>query len=105
MKDSSLMPEQNESGKELAALFNVIQERKNTMPSGSYTTSLYEAGLDKMSLKVAEEALEVVHAAQKQSDERLIEESVDLIYHLFVLLSAKGISMSALEEEVRKRKK
>lgn len=99
------MSEQNESGKELVELFSVIQERKNTMPSGSYTTSLYEAGLDKMSLKIAEEALEVVHAAQKQSDQRLVEESVDLVYHLFVLLSSKGIDISSLEEEVRKRRK
>ena len=75
------------------------------MPKGSYTASLFKAGLDKISLKVAEEALEVVHAAQKQTKARLVEESVDLVYHLFVMLTEKGISLGNLSDEIKKRGK
>jgi len=92
-------------GGELSALFNTIQERKETMPEGSYTASLFKAGLDKMSLKVSEEAMEVVHAAQKQTRERLVEESADLLYHLFVLLAEKKISLVDVEAELKKRSK
>ena len=92
-------------GGELSTLFNTIQERKETMPEGSYTASLFKAGLDKISLKVSEEAMEVVHAAQKQTRERLIEESADLLYHLFVLLAEKKISLADVEAELKKRSK
>ncbi len=84
-------------------LFRTITERKKEMPKGSYTTSLFKAGLDKISLKVGEESMEVIHAAQKQTRERLVEESVDLLYHLFVLLAEKKISLSDVESEIQKR--
>lgn len=90
---------------ELSGLFKVIQERKILMPKNSYTASLFKAGLDKISLKVAEEALEVVQAAQKQTKRRLIEESVDLLYHLFVLLVQKGIDLRDIYKEIIERKK
>lgn len=90
---------------ELTKLFEVIQDRKNKLPKNSYTTSLFKAGLDKMSLKVTEEALEVVHAAQKETQKRLIEESIDLLYHLFVLLVEKDISLKQVEKEINKRSK
>lgn len=88
----------------LLDLFRIIQDRKNKMPKGSYTASLFKAGLDKISLKVSEEALEVVHAVQKQTKTRLIEEPVDLIYHLFVMLVEKNISFKDVADEVDKRK-
>ena len=75
------------------------------MPLGSYTVSLFKAGQDKISLKVIEEALEVIQAAQKQTKKRLIEETVDLIYHLFVLLVYKKITLKDIETEIAKRKK
>lgn len=90
---------------ELLKLFKTIQCRKEKSPKNSYTASLFKAGLDKICLKVAEEALEVVQAAQKQTKERLIEESVDLIYHLFVLLSEKNISMQDINPEIKRRSK
>ena len=74
------------------------------MPKNSYTTSLFKAGLDKISLKVAEEALEVVHAAQKQTQLRLTEEAVDLFYHLFVLLVQKNVSLEDVQNEIIKRR-
>ena len=86
-------------------LFATIIDRKKKLPKNSYTTSLFKAGLDKISLKVAEESLEVVHAAQKQTQKRLIEETTDLLYHLFVLLAEKSISLEQVESEIKKRNK
>lgn len=90
---------------ELRELFSVIESRKKSPVSKSYTSSLFQAGLDKMSLKVAEEALEVVHAAQKQTKTRLVEETADLFYHLFVLLAGKGIRLNDIENELQRRRK
>jgi len=90
-------------GDELQKLFAVIAKRKSEMPEGSYTAKLFSSGLDKISLKVSEEAMEVIHAAQKQTKERLIEETVDLLYHLFVLLAEKNVSLKEIDEEMKKR--
>jgi phosphoribosyl-AMP cyclohydrolase / phosphoribosyl-ATP pyrophosphohydrolase len=86
-------------------LFSTIVSRKQSLPQKSYTQSLFSAGLDKISLKVAEESLEVIQAAQKQTQERLIEESVDLLYHLFVLLVEKNVNLQQIEAEIEKRSK
>jgi len=90
---------------ELSELFGIIQDRKKQLPKNSYTASLFKAGLDKISLKVAEEALEVVHAAQKQTKQRLIEEVVDLVYHLFVLSAGRDINLDEIKKEIKKRQK
>ena len=74
------------------------------MPKNSYTASLFKAGLDKISLKVAEEALEVVQAAQKETKQRLVEEAVDLIYHMLVLLVSKIVEINQISAEIKKRK-
>lgn len=92
-------------GGSLQKLFSTIASRKKNLPADSYTASLFKAGLDKIALKVAEESLEVVHAAQKETKERLTEESVDLIYHLFVLLAEKGINLNDIEKEIIRRKR
>ncbi|HEV7423896.1 MAG TPA: bifunctional phosphoribosyl-AMP cyclohydrolase/phosphoribosyl-ATP diphosphatase HisIE [Candidatus Paceibacterota bacterium] len=86
-------------------LFTMIMNRKQKLPKKSYTTSLFKGGLDKISLKVAEESLEVIHAAQKQTHKRLTEESVDLLYHLFVLLAEKNVTLEQVESEITKRSK
>ena len=86
-------------------LFATISLRKIKLPQKSYTTSLFNAGLDKISLKVAEESLEVIHAAQKETKQRVIEETVDLLYHLFVLLAEKEITLEEVETEIKKRSK
>ena len=92
-------------GNELQKLFAVIAKRKSEMPEGSYTAKLFSSGLDKISLKVSEEAMEVIHAAQKQTKERLVEETVDLLYHLFVLLAEKNVTLQDVSEEIQKRSK
>ncbi len=63
------------------------------MPEGSYTTSLFESGVNKMAQKVGEEAVETVIEACNGTDERLIYEGADLIYHLIVLLTSKGYNL------------
>ena len=86
-------------------LFDTISDRKVKLPQKSYTTTLFKAGLDKISLKVAEESLEVIHAAQKETKQRVIEETVDLLYHIFVLLAEKDIALEDVETEIKKRSK
>jgi phosphoribosyl-ATP pyrophosphohydrolase/phosphoribosyl-AMP cyclohydrolase len=71
-------------------LFKLIQKRKNELPEKSYTTSLFKDGEKQICAKIEEEALEVIQAIKKETKERLIEESSDLIYHLFVSLVEKG---------------
>lgn len=85
-------------------LFTIIEQRKEEMPKGSYTTSLFKAGLDRIALKVSEESLEVVQAATKETSKRLVEETVDLLYHLFVLLVKKEVSLRAIRKEIWKRR-
>jgi len=87
----------------LKGLFQVIGDRKNEMPKNSYTSSLFKKGVDKICLKVAEEALEVIQAAQKQTKARLAEEAADLVYHLFVLLAEKKLTLLDIEKEIKKR--
>ena len=96
---------EKENSPPLLELFGLIADRKKKLPKKSYTTSLFNSGLDKILLKVAEESMEVVHAASKQTRKRLTEETVDLIYHLFVLLAEKNISIDEINAEIIKRRK
>ena len=74
----------------LQELQDFIRTRHTEMPEGSYTTSLFRSGVNKMAQKVGEEAVETVIEACNGTDDRLIYESADLIYHLIVLLTSKG---------------
>lgn len=76
-------------------LEKLIQSRKEEPKEGSYTTYLFEEGLEKITKKFGEESFEVVIAALK--DEDLVEEAADLLYHLLVLLTAKGVSLHDVE--------
>lgn len=87
----------------LNKLFNIIEDRKNTPLEGSYTNSLLKAGYEKTAQKVGEEAVEVIIAAGTQGNQRTIEESADLIYHLIVLLVQQGISLDEVEAELERR--
>lgn len=89
----------------LSELYAVIAERKRTMPAGSYTVELCREGLGKICEKVQEESEELIHAAQKESRQRIIEESVDVLYHLFVLLVQQSVRFSDLIGEVKRRRK
>ncbi len=86
-------------------LQKVIIERHKTMPEGSYTTHLFNKGVNKMAQKVGEEAVETVIEAIAQNDERFLYEASDLIYHLLVLMVSKGMSIADIEKELIKRHK
>lgn len=86
-------------------LYGVILSRKKLRPKDSYTASLFAKGLNKICAKVKEESGEVIRAAKKESRKRLTEESVDLLYHLFVLLAQKKISFSRVCREIKRRRK
>ncbi|MED5237314.1 MAG: bifunctional phosphoribosyl-AMP cyclohydrolase/phosphoribosyl-ATP diphosphatase HisIE [Chloroflexota bacterium] len=87
----------------LEALEEIIEARKTEMPDNSYTTSLFNEGIKKITKKLGEEASEVIIAslAEKRSD--LIYESADLIYHLLVLLANEDISLQEVVDELSSR--
>ena len=87
----------------LTELQNFINKRHEEMPEGSYTTSLFRDGLNRMAQKVGEEALEAVIEAVNGSDERLLYEASDMFYHLIVLLTAKGLRIEQVAEELLTR--
>jgi len=84
-------------------LWRTIAERAQERPAGSYTTELLEAGVGACARKVGEEAVELSVAALDESDERVVEEAADLIYHLYVLLAARGLDVSQVEDELARR--
>ena len=87
----------------LKELYSVIEERKEKRPEGSYTTYLFNSGLDKILKKVGEEATETIVAA-KNNDGRLSSETADLLYHLLVLLVERGISLDEIGRELKQRR-
>lgn len=89
----------------LNKLYATIESRKTAAPPGSYTAGLFAKGENEIVKKVGEEAVEVIVAVKGQSDERIVSESADLVYHLMVLLAARGIIWSAVEAELARRMK
>lgn len=89
----------------LKYLQQFIDRRRDEMPEGSYTTSLFKKGINRMAQKVGEEAVETVIEATNGTEEGFIYEASDLIYHLIVLLSSKGYSLETLASELQKRHK
>ena len=89
----------------LPQLQNIIDDRKNKMPEGSYTTKLFEKGIDKIAQKVGEEAVETVIEAKNTNNERLLNESADLIFHLMVLLSKRNLTIEEVEKILIERHK
>lgn len=87
----------------LKDLQDFIDQRHREMPEGSYTTSLFQSGVNKMAQKVGEEAVETVIEACNGTDERLIYEGADLLYHLIVLLTSKGYRIEDLVRELKER--
>jgi phosphoribosyl-ATP pyrophosphohydrolase/phosphoribosyl-AMP cyclohydrolase len=86
-------------------LFELIESRERERPSGSYTTYLFEEGLDKILKKVGEESAETIIAAKNEDEERLTAETADLLYHLLVLLVARGVSLTDIADELGRRRK
>lgn len=89
----------------LRYLQDFIDRRHEEMPDGSYTTSLFKKGVNRMAQKVGEEAVETVIEATNGTVDGFIYEASDLIYHLTVLLTSKGLRMEDLARELKKRHK
>lgn len=87
----------------LSEIQDFIEKRHEEMPEGSYTTSLFKDGLNRMAQKVGEEALELVIEAVNGTDERLIYEGSDMLYHLIVLLTSKGLRIEEMAKELQLR--
>ena len=87
----------------LSELQDFIDKRHEEMPEGSYTTSLFKDGINRIAQKVGEEALEAVIEATNGSNEKLVYEASDLIYHLIVLLTSKGLRIEDIAAELQKR--
>jgi phosphoribosyl-ATP pyrophosphohydrolase/phosphoribosyl-AMP cyclohydrolase len=90
-------------GSFLGDLDALIAQRERERPVGSYTTKLFEGGIRRIAQKVGEEGVETALAAVAQEDADLLAESADLIYHLLVLLRARGLSLGEVEDLLRQR--
>ena len=104
-KDGGSVTDSEPGGHLLTRLASTIRRRAAERPTGSYTVKLLDHGVAKISQKVGEEAVEVVVAANAEDGPRLASESADLLYHLLVLLEARGVTLDdvlrALEERER----
>ena len=87
----------------LNQLHTTIESRKTNAPPGSYTAKLFAMGEDEIVKKIGEEAIEVIVAVKGQGNERIVSETADLVYHVMVLLSSRGIAWSAVEAELARR--
>jgi phosphoribosyl-AMP cyclohydrolase / phosphoribosyl-ATP pyrophosphohydrolase len=88
----------------LQELYALIEVRKERRPEGSYTTYLFNSGLDKILKKVGEEATETIVAAKNPDAARLVSETSDLIYHLLVLLVERGVTLDEISQELKERR-
>lgn len=86
-------------------LFELIKNRKASDLKKSYTKSLFDKGTNEIIKKIGEESVEVIIAAKSETKKRLVEESCDLLYHLFVLLASKSIEIDDVIKELLKRNK
>src|SRR5688500_7277103 len=89
----------------LAQLFMLIESRERDRPEGSYTTYLFDKGIDKILKKVGEESAETIIAAKNEDADQFVSEVADLIYHLLVLLVARGANLDAIRDELAQRRK
>jgi phosphoribosyl-AMP cyclohydrolase / phosphoribosyl-ATP pyrophosphohydrolase len=87
----------------LAELDALIASRERERPAGSYTTQLFEAGVRRIAQKVGEEGVETALAAVVQDDDAVLGEAADLLYHLLVLLRARGLGLAEATEVLRRR--
>jgi len=85
------------------ALWRTVADRARERPPGSYVASLLDAGVATCARKVGEEAAETLTAALAETDDRLVEEAADLVFHLYVLLAARGVDLARVEDELARR--
>lgn len=88
----------------LDQLYRLVEDRQEKRPPNSYTTYLFNEGLDKILKKLGEESTETIVAAKNDTTEPLVAEVSDLLYHLIVLLVARGVTLSQIREELSKRR-
>ncbi len=101
--DGAVTPGADPGGHLLTRLAATLARRVRDRPAGSYTVRLLDEGVPRVSQKVGEEAVEVVVAANTEDDERLASEAADLLYHLLVLLQARGVPLDAVWLELERR--
>jgi phosphoribosyl-ATP pyrophosphohydrolase/phosphoribosyl-AMP cyclohydrolase len=89
----------------LHELFEVVKSRQRQQPEGSYTTYLFDKGLDKILKKVGEESAETIIAAKNDDSKQLVSETADLLYHVVVMLVARGVSLDDVRAELAQRRK
>ena len=87
----------------LRGLMTLLQGRKDEKPEGSYTTYLFEKGLDKILKKIGEECTEVIIAAKAEDKKETIYEIADLAYHVMVLMTEQGITLDEIHKELASR--
>jgi len=87
----------------LVYLQDFLRKRKDELPEGSYTTSLFVAGINQIAKKLGEEAVELVIASKDPDNQRFLNEAADLVYHLIVLLLAKNHSLQDVEQVLKTR--
>jgi phosphoribosyl-ATP pyrophosphohydrolase/phosphoribosyl-AMP cyclohydrolase len=103
--DSRPRTDEDPGGHLLTRLATTIARRAVERPAGSYTVQLLDLGVPQVSQKVGEEAVEMVVAANAEGPERLASEAADLLYHLLVLLQARGVPLDAVLRELEQRGK
>ena len=89
----------------LHELYELIKRRREERPEGSYTTYLFDKGLDKILKKVGEESAETIIAAKNDDPKQLVAETADLLYHLLVMLVAKNVNLDEVRNELAQRRK
>ncbi len=86
-------------------LQDLIEERREQMPEGSYTTKLFQKGINKIAQKLGEEAVELIIEAKDSDDIKFLNEAADLFYHYIVLLTVKGYRIENVIEILKERHK
>jgi len=105
VRNGGVAPQTEPGAHLLTRLASTIARRSAERPAGSYTVKLLDRGVPKVSQKVGEEAIEVVVAANAEDGARLASESADLLYHLLVLLEARGVTLDDVLRELEEREK
>ena len=100
---NTLFINEETSGFSLRGLYGLLLQRKKELPQGSYTTYLFEKGLDKILKKVGEENTEVIIAAKADDKKETIYEIADLTYHVMVLMAQMGITVDDVQKELASR--
>jgi len=97
------MSESTNTAQFLDQLYETIESRKGADPSESYTASIFDEGVGKMTRKIGEEATEVIIAALRETPQHVISESADLLYHLMILWAEQGIRPQDVMDELESR--